>query len=331
MTFLVTGGAGYVGAHTVLALLDAGHRVTVLDDLSTSFDWAVPAGAELVVGDCGDFDFVRRTLRSGRISTIFHFAAKTVLPDSLRAPLDYYLTNAEKTRVLVAAAVSENVKDFVFSSTAAVYGLSDRAASETHIIDPQSPYGRSKYMAECIIRDAGAAHGLRYAILRYFNVAGADPAGRAGQSTPDASHLIKAAIQTALGRRPFLEMYGSDLPTPDGSGVRDYIHVSDLADAHILALAQLQKTNNSLVLNCGYGHGYSVRQVVASVKAVSGSDFEVKLTPPRAGDLPSVVANSDKLRSLGWSPRWDQLSKIVEHAYRWELGLEQRRGALVRT
>jgi UDP-glucose 4-epimerase len=326
MTCLVTGGAGYIGGHTVLALRDAGHQVVVLDDLSTGFDRSVPASAPLVVGDVGDFDLVSDTIRKHKISAIFHFAAKTIVSDSFRDPLGYYLTNAVKTRTLLAAALSEHVQDFVFSSTAAVYGISDLPVSEQQIVDPKSPYGQSKYIAECMIRDAGAAHELRYAVLRYFNVAGADPAGRNGQSTPHATQLIKVAIQAALGKRPFMEIYGADFPTPDGSGVRDYIHVSDLADAHVLALTRLRKGHPNFTVNCGYGVGYSVKQVVDVVKAVSGLDFEVRLASRRPGDLASVVANSDTLRSFGWSPRLDQLSTIVEHTYRWETRLEKTLG-----
>jgi UDP-glucose 4-epimerase len=323
MICLVTGGAGYVGSHTVLALLDAGYRVVVLDDLSTGFDWSVPAAAQLVVGDVGDFDLVCSILRSHRIAAIFHLSAKTVVTDSFLYPLEYYLTNAAKTRMLVAAAVKEQVRNFIFSSTAAVYGHSDSPVSEENVIEPESPYGRSKYMAECIVRDASIAYGLRHAILRYFNVAGADPAGRSGQSTPNATHLIKVAIQAALGRRPAFQIYGSDFPTPDGSGVRDFIHVSDLAEVHLLALSQLANSADSFTLNCGYGRGYSVKEVVTTVKSVSGRDFEVQTAPRRVGDLASVIANTDRLRSLGWSPRWDQLEKIVEHAYKWEMRLEQ--------
>jgi len=322
MTCLVTGGAGYVGGHAVLALLDAGQPVIVLDDLSTGFDWSVPKGAKLVVGDIGDFSLVSQTMKEHSVTAVFHFAAKTIVPDSFRDPLNYYLTNTAKTGTLLAAAVKENVQDFIFSSTAAVYGASEEPVSEHQVVDPASPYGRSKYMAECMIRDACSAHGLRYGILRYFNVAGADPAGRNGQSTQNATHLIKVAIQAALKRRFAMEIYGTDFPTADGSGVRDYIHVSDLADAHLLALKRLRSENESFTVNCGYGRGYSVNEVVSAVKTASGVDFEVRLAPRRQGDLASVVANSDKLRSFGWSPRYLQLSRIVEDAYRWELGLQ---------
>ncbi|MCK1335467.1 UDP-glucose 4-epimerase GalE [Bradyrhizobium sp. 38] len=324
-TCLVTGGAGYIGGHTVLALLDAGHEVIVLDDLSTGFRWSVPNTAKLIVGDVGDFDLVCRVIRTNKITSILHFAAKTVVPDSIRDPLGYYLTNAVKTQTLLAAAISEKVGAFIFSSSAAVYGSSESLVSEAQKPDPKSPYGRSKYMAECMIEDTGAAHEMRYAILRYFNVAGADPNGRMGQSTKNATHLIKVAIETALGKRPRMEIFGNDYPTPDGFAVRDYIHVADLADAHVLALSRLQGGTESFTVNCGYGRGYSVKEVVDIVKAVTGIDFKLRLAPRRAGDLASVVANSDQLRSFGWFPRYDELSTMVRHAYQWELELASER------
>ncbi|MCK1295181.1 UDP-glucose 4-epimerase GalE [Bradyrhizobium sp. 30] len=321
LTCLVTGGAGYIGGHTVLALLDAGHQVIVLDDLSTGFRWSVPDPARLIVGDAGDLDLVCRVVRTNKITSILHFAAKTVVPDSFRDPLGYYLTNAVKTQTLLAAAVSENVRNLIFSSTAAVYESSESLVSEDQKADPESPYGRSKYMAECMIKDVGAAYNMRYGILRYFNVAGADPKGRNGQSTKTATHLIKVALETALGKRPCMEIFGNDYPTPDGFAVRDYIHVADLANAHVLALSRLQGGAESFTVNCGYSRGYSVREVVDVVKAVTEIDFEVRLAPRRAGDLASVVANSDRLRSFGWRPRYDELSTIVRHAYQWELEL----------
>ncbi|OSI30563.1 UDP-glucose 4-epimerase GalE [Bradyrhizobium canariense] len=321
LTCLVTGGAGYIGGHTVLALLDAGHQVIVLDDLSTGFRWSVPNTAKFIVGDVGDFDLVGRVIRTYKITSILHFAAKTVVPDSFQDPLGYYFTNAVKTRTLLAAAVSENVSDFIFSSTAAVYESSKSIVSVNQNVDPQSPYGRSKYMAECMIEDTGAAHNVRYAILRYFNVAGADPKGRNGQSTKNATHLIKVAIEAALEKRPCMEIFGNDYPTPDGFAVRDYIHVADLANAHVLALNRLQEGSESFTVNCGYGRGYSVREVVDVVKAVTGIEFKVRVAPRRTGDLASVVANSDQLRSFGWIPRYDELSTIVRHAYQWELKL----------
>jgi len=324
MRCLVTGGAGYIGGHTVLALLDAGHQVVVLDDLSTGFEWSVPRPAELIVGDGGDFDLVSGILKTCDIDAVFHFAAKTIVPQSFEDPLGYYLNNSVKTRTLLAATTGARVSYFVFSSTAAVYAASEGLVSEQDRIDPLSPYGRSKYMSEGMVRDAAAAHDFRYAILRYFNVAGADPHGRHGQCTRDATHLIKVAIETALGKRPRMEMYGDDFPTPDGFAVRDYIHVSDLADAHLLALTLLQSGTPSFIANCGYGRGSSVKEVVDVVKAISGSDFEARTGPRRVGDLGSVVANSQKLRSLGWSPRFDDLSKIVAHAYQWEERLPMR-------
>lgn len=325
LTCLVTGGAGYIGGHTVLALLDAGHQVVVLDDLSTGFRWSVPNNAKLIVGDVGDFDLVCRVIRTEKITSILHFAAKTVVSDSFRDPLGYYLTNAVKTQTLLAAAASETISNFIFSSTAAVYKSSESLVSETQNVQPQSPYGRSKYMAECMIKDVGAAHNMRYAILRYFNVAGADPKGRNGQSTKNATHLIKVAIETALGKRACMEIFGNDYPTVDGFAVRDYIHVADLANAHVLALNRLQEGSESLTVNCGYGRGYSVREVVDVVKAVTGHDFEIRLAPRRTGDLASVVANSEQLRSVGWIPHYDELSTIVRHAYQWELELASER------
>jgi UDP-glucose 4-epimerase len=318
-TCLVTGGAGYVGGHTVLALIEAGFRVVILDDLSTGFAWSIPDKAKLVTGDIGDFELVCNILKTHQVRSILHFAAKTIVPDSFRDPLGYYLTNLAKTRTLVSAAISGNVQEFVFSSTAAVYSNSGSPVKEDQNIDPQSPYGRSKRMAESIIIDAATANNLRYAILRYFNVAGADPLGRNGQSTLAATHLIKVAVETALGKRPSMEIYGNDFPTPDGYAVRDYIHVSDLADAHVVALNRLRGGSaGSFIVNCGYGRGYSVKEVVEMVRTVSGTDFEVKLTSRRCGDLSSVVANSDNLKGYGWTPRFADLRTIVRHAYDWE-------------
>ncbi len=326
MNVLVTGGAGYIGGHMVLALLDAGHKPIVFDNLSTGFRWSVPEGVPLVVGDVGDFELVLRTLQTHRIDAIAHFAAKLVVPESVTDPLGYYLNNTVKSRSLMAAAVAAGVKKFVFSSTAAVYGnTSDKPIGEDVPLAPLSPYGSSKQLTEVMLRDVAAAHSLRYVALRYFNVAGADPAMRHGQSTANATHLIKVAVQTALGMRPHMEVYGTDYPTPDGTCIRDYIHVSDLISAHMRALTHLSEGGESLVMNCGYGHGYSVSEVVETVRRVSGRAVEARLAPRRAGDPVAIVADSSRIRSrLGWEPRYDDLSTIVEHTLRWESMLRER-------
>lgn len=319
MTVLVTGGAGYIGGHAVLAFLDRGEIPVILDDLSTGSRNAIPSNAPFFIGDVGDTSLVLRILETHKIDAILHFAAKIVVPDSIADPLGYYLNNTVKTRALLEAAVKGKVKHFVFSSTAAIYGNPDKTSvTEETVPAPLSPYGTSKLMSELMIRDVSAAYDHRHVILRYFNVAGADPAGRHGQSTPNASHLIKVAMETALGRRPFMSIFGSDYPTPDGTCVRDYVHVSDLARAHLLALDQLRMDGVSRTLNCGYGRGYSVRAVIEAVKGVAGTDFEVRQAPRRAGDPASVVASNDQLMSLGWNPELDDLSVIVRHAFAWE-------------
>lgn len=320
MAVLVTGGAGYIGSHTVLALTDRGERVVVLDNMSTGFSSAVPTTVPLVVGDMGDEELVKSTVKEHGVDAIIHFAAKIVVPDSVSDPLGYYLNNTVKSRALIAAAVEAGVPHIIFSSTAAVYGEPDveRVAEETPT-DPVSPYGRSKLMTEWMLRDASRAHGLGYVVLRYFNVAGADPKGRTGQSTPRATHLIKVACQAALGQRPYLEVFGTDFPTPDGSCLRDYIHVADLARAHVQALDHLRNGGDNLTLNCGYGRGYSVLDVVETVKKVSGVDFDVRMAPRRAGDPASIVATGQKVReALGWEPELDDLPTIVAHALAWE-------------
>lgn len=327
MAVLVTGGAGYIGSHMVLALLDAGHdEVVVLDDLSTGFDWAVPEGVKLVVGDVADQDLVNRTIRENKIDALAHFAAKIVVPESVSDPLGYYLANTVKTRALIEAAVGAGVRHVIFSSTAAVYGEPEVVpVTETVPLNPINPYGRSKLMSEWMIADAASALGFSYVVLRYFNVAGADPKGRSGQSTPNATHLIKVATQAALGRRERLDVYGTDYPTPDGSCLRDYIQVSDLAEAHRLALDHLRGGGESLVLNCGYGRGYSVLEVVEVVKRVSGKDFPVRISPRRPGDPARIVAGADKIRErLGWVPRYDDLQTIVTQALAWEDHLTKR-------
>ncbi len=329
MTVLVTGGAGYIGSHMVLELLDAGERVVVLDNLSTGFQWAVAEGAPLIVGDTGDQALVARLIRQYGIEAIIHFAASIVVPDSVRDPLGYYRNNTVNSRALIECAVDNGVRRFIFSSTAAVYGNpAEVPVSEEAPTQPISPYGWSKLMSEVMLRDAGHAYDLSYLILRYFNVAGADPACRAGQSSKGATHLIKVAVEAALGLRPKLDVFGVDYPTPDGSCIRDYIHVSDLARAHSDALRHLRSGSPSLTLNCGYGHGFSVLDVVETVKRVSGVDFRVENAPRRPGDPARIVANSQLARTtLGWQPRFDDLPTIVAHALAWERELMARRAA----
>ena len=326
MAVLVTGGAGYIGGHMALALADRGEDVVVLDNLSTGFDWAVPPRAKLVIGDIGDQELVSRTIRERGIEAVAHFAAKIVVPESVADPLGYYLNNTAKSRSLIEAVVRSGVKSFIFSSTAAVYGeTSSEPVGEDTPKNPMSPYGRSKLMTEWMLEDASRAHDLGYVALRYFNVAGADPAGRIGQSTPAATHLIKVAAQTALGHRPALEVFGTDYPTRDGSCLRDYIQVSDLANAHLSALDHLRRGGGSLTLNCGYGRGYSVLEVIDVMKRVSGVDFPVKLSPRRAGDPAAIVAKADRIRAeLGWVPQHDDLDGIVRQALAWERHLAGR-------
>jgi UDP-glucose 4-epimerase len=312
----------------VLELVAAGEKVVVLDNLSTGFAWAVPEAAPLIVGDFGDEGHVRKLLHEHDVTEIIHFAAKIVVPDSVADPLGYYLNNTAMARTLIACAVEHGVKHFIFSSTAAVYGDPARSpVTEDEPLHPMSPYGRSKLMVEWMLEDASRAHTMSHVALRYFNVAGADPHGRTGQSTPNATHLIKVAVQSALGFRPGMEVFGTDYPTPDGSGVRDYIHVTDLARAHLDALTYLRGGGRSLTCNCGYQRGYSVLEVIKVVKEVSGVDFPVKLSPRRPGDVGSVVAANGRIRSaLGWTPKHDDLRSIVEQALAWERRLHNRAG-----
>ena len=327
MSVLVTGGAGYIGGHMTLGLLDAGETVVVLDNLSTGFDWAVPDSARLVVGDTGDASLVARLIDEHEIDAIAHFAAKIVVPELVADPLGYYLNNTSNARTLIEAAIRGGVKNFIFSSTAAVYGeTSSEPVSEETPLAPISPYGRSKLMVEWMLEDASRAYDFRYAALRYFNVAGADPQGRLGQSTPNATHLIKRGVQTALGVHPSMEIFGQDYPTRDGTCVRDYIQVTDLIDAHLDALAYLRRGGASLVCNCGYGHGQTVREVIDVVKKVSGVDFKVVMSPRRAGDPAAIVARADRAKSvLGWKPSRDKLDDIVRQALDWERRLHNRR------
>lgn len=329
MSVLVTGGAGYIGSHMVLELVEAGERVVVLDDLSTGFAESVPREAVLVRGDAGDQELVGRIIGEHGVDAVAHFAAKIVVPESVADPLGYYLANTGKTRSLIEASVRAGVRHMIFSSTAAVYGdVTANPVSEDLTPAPVSPYGRSKLVSEWMLADTAVAHDFRHVILRYFNVAGADPAGRIGQSTPRATHLIKVACQTALGQRPVLEVFGTDYPTPDGSCVRDFIQVSDLARAHVSALAHLRAGGGCLTLNCGYGKGFSVLEVVAAVKRVSGVDFPVKLSPRRAGDPAAIVADASRIRALlDWQPRYDDLDAIVAQALAWEKRLAQQSAA----
>jgi UDP-glucose 4-epimerase len=329
MSILVTGGAGYIGAHMVLELLDAGEKVVVLDDLSTGVAAVVPENAVFVRGDAGDRTLVLRLIAEHGIEAIAHFAAKIVVPDSVADPLSYYLGNTAKSRNLIETAVRGGTQRIIFSSTAAVYGNPrQNPVGEDARPDPVSPYGRSKLMTEWMLEDAARAHGLRYVALRYFNVAGADPKGRAGQSTPRATHLIKAAVQTALGAQPYLEVFGTDYPTRDGSCLRDYIQVTDLARAHLSALAYLRDGGDSVTLNCGYGRGFSVLEVVEVVKRVSGVNFEVRLSSRRAGDPAAIIAGVERIRAeLDWTPEHDDLVEIVTQALAWERRLIEQRAA----
>ena len=329
MSVLVTGGAGYIGGHMVLALLDAGEEVVVLDNLSTGFRWAVPSGASFVEGDFGDQALVATIIAEHGVDAVAHFAAKIVVPESVSDPLGYYLNNTAKARALIETIVRAGVRHFIFSSTAAVYGEpSVSPVIEDISLAPINPYGRSKLMVEWMLADTIKAHDLRAVVLRYFNVAGADPKGRLGQSTPNATHLIKIAVQAALGHRTGMDVFGTDYPTPDGSCVRDYIQVSDLIAAHMLALRHLRAGGESLTCNCGYGKGLSVLEIVDVVKSVSGVDFPVRIAGRRAGDPASLVAGADRVRAvLGWEPHYaDDVRAIVKQALDWERRLHNRRG-----
>jgi UDP-glucose-4-epimerase len=326
MAVLVTGGAGYIGSHTALALLDAGEEVVILDDLSTGFRFMIPEQATFIEGDVGDAALVASLIEKYRIEAVIHFAARIVVSESVSLPLDYYHTNTAKSLSLIETVVAKGVRNFIFSSTAAVYGEPEVVPIvEDVTLAPINPYGRSKLMVEGMLQDAADAHGLNFIALRYFNVAGADPAGRSGETTLPATHLVKLAVRTALGKRPYLSVFGTDYPTPDGSCIRDYVHVSDLADAHLVALAHLRKGGKSLKLNCGYGHGFSVLEVMNLVKDVSGIDFELRIEERRPGDPAALVAKADCIRQeLGWQPKYDDLKAMVTHALAWERSLTPR-------
>ena len=319
---LITGGAGYIGSHVALALRERAESIVILDNLSRGFRQA--AGDEILIeGDVRDQALVRYALKEYAIDTIMHFAAFTVVPESCRDPLKYYDNNTCGTRALFEEATACGVKHFIFSSTAAVYGIPESGvAAEDSPLMPINPYGTSKLMSEWMLRDTAAASGLRYVALRYFNVAGSDSKGRIGQATPNATLLVKVACEVAVGKRPFLSIFGTDYPTMDGTGVRDYIHVEDLAAAHLCALDYLRAGGACGVFNVGYGHGYSVREVIESVQRVSGKVFTVREEPRRAGDPPQLIARAERIKeTLGWRPRLDDLDKIVATAFDWECKL----------
>ena len=329
MTILVTGGAGYIGSHMVHELVDAGEKVVVLDNLSTGFRFLLPTAVPFVAGSTGDRELVARTIRQHKVDAIIHFAASIVVPDSVSDPLGYYRNNTVNTCSLLQTAIENDVGQFIFSSTAAVYGnASDKPVREDAPTVPIAPYGTSKLMSEIMLHDAGKAHGLRFVVLRYFNVAGADPKGRTGQSTAGATHVIKVACEAALGKRAKINVFGTDYATPDGTGIRDYIHVSDLAKAHSAALAYLRRGGASATFNAGYGRGASVLEVIEAVRRACGHDFPVEISERRPGDPASLVANVDRIRkTLDWHPQFQDLNTIVTHALAWEKRLPGKQAA----
>jgi UDP-glucose 4-epimerase len=324
---LVTGGAGYIGSHAVLALIDAGHSPVVIDNLTTGFRWAIPDGVSLYEGDVSDADLVAKILADEKVEAIMHFAGSIIVPESVENPLKYYRNNTANSRSLIESAVTGGVKHFIFSSTAATYGIPEESPVREDTPQlPINPYGLSKLMTEHMLRDVAAAHDFNYCALRYFNVAGADPQARTGQSTAGATHLIKVAVETALGKRDHVSVFGTDYDTPDGTGVRDYIHVSDLAAAHVIALENLfADPATSHTLNCGYGHGYSVLQVLDAVDRVTNQQIERQMEPRRAGDPDALISDNSAIRSrFGWQPKYADLDTIVTHALQWERKLGER-------
>lgn len=321
LNVLVTGGAGYIGSHAVLALLDAGHQPVVIDNLVTGFRWAVAENTPFFEGDISDSELVQRIISAHNIDAIMHFAGSVVVPESVDNPLKYYNNNTAKSRSLIESAVSGNVRHMIFSSTAAAYGIPESSpVREDMPTVPINPYGTSKLMTEMMLRDVAAAHEFNYCALRYFNVAGADPLCRTGQSTVGATHLLKIAVEAALGKRASVSVFGTDYATKDGTGVRDYIHVSDLASAHVIALeALVTDPTRSHTLNCGYGHGYSVMQVLDAVDRVTNNKLDRNLEGRRAGDPDALISDNTAIKQrLGWEPQYDDLDKIVEHALAWE-------------
>lgn len=327
---LVTGGAGYIGSHAVLALSDAGWPVAVIDNLTTGFRWAVPEGVPFYEGDIEDADLLARIFAEQKTGAVMHFAGSIIVPESVENPLKYYHNNTAKSRALIAAAVTAGVPHFIFSSTAATYGI-PRVSPVTEDSDkaPINPYGMSKLMTETMLAEVAAAHPLNFCALRYFNVAGADPRARTGQSTAGATHLIKVAVEAALGKRSHVEVFGTDYATPDGTGVRDYIHVSDLADAHVLALqALIEQPGRSLTMNCGYGRGFSVLEVLDAVDRVTNRPIVRKLSPRRAGDPDALISDNARIKAtLPWQPKYADLDTIVAHALAWERRLSEIRDA----
>jgi UDP-glucose 4-epimerase len=318
---LVTGGAGYIGSHAVLALIDAGWPVTVIDNLTTGFRWAVPEDVPFYEGDIEDEALLARIFAEQGTGAVMHFAGSIIVPESVENPLKYYHNNTAKSRALIAAAVAAGVPHFIFSSTAATYGIPETSpVTEDLPKQPINPYGLSKLMTETMLADTAAAHALNYCALRYFNVAGADPQARTGQSTAGATHLIKVAVEAALGKRGHVDVFGSDYATPDGTGVRDYIHVSDLAAAHVLALAALiAEPSRSLTMNCGYGRGFSVLEVLDAVDRVTNRTIERRVGPRRAGDPDSLISDNSRIKAtLPWMPQYADLDTIVAHALAWE-------------
>lgn len=326
MKAMITGGAGYIGSHTVLNLLDNGHDVTVVDDLSQGHEWAIDKRARFVKADIADEEMLHTVICEDGIDTIIHFAGSIVVPESVREPLKYYENNTVKSRSLIATAIRGGVKNFVFSSTAAVYGTPQKMPIDEQMpLSPESPYGSSKMMTEIMLRDVHEAYELSCAILRYFNVAGADIEGRAGQSSKLSTHLIKIACEVASGKRAKMSIFGDDYATQDGTCVRDYIHVSDLADAHRLAVEHLQSKGGMLIANCGYGQGYSVREVIDTVSEVSSCGIAAPVVDRRAGDPAELVADSTFIReTLGWQPKYNNLELIVQSALEWEKKLASR-------
>jgi UDP-glucose 4-epimerase len=319
-TVLITGGAGYIGSHAVLAFTEAGYPVVVLDDLSTGVRENLPATLPFVKGDVADMMLVEKVVRQHGVRHVVHFAGSIVVPESVENPLAYYRNNTAASRNLLEVAVRTGVSSFIFSSTAAVYGEPEVVpVRENAALNPANPYGRSKLMTEWMLRDVAAAHDLRYVALRYFNVAGADPLGRTGQSTPRATHLIKVACEAAVGARPFVQVFGDDYPTADGTCIRDYIHVADLAAAHVCALRHLTAGGDNLALNCGYGHGFSVREVLETVQKVAGRRLDIRDAPRRAGDPARLVSDPGLIRqTFPWQPQYDNLGVIVQSALEWE-------------